>query len=326
MKDLNQNKLNLIYPIVRLWARIALHFFCREIIVSGKENVPANVPVILAANHPNSFFDAIILGVHYPRPMHFLARGDAFKKPLVAKLLRALKLIPIYRLSEGKENLTQNEATFHECISILKNNGAILIFSEGLCKNEWQLRPLKKGTARLAFRAWQEHGIEKMKVQPVGLTYNSFTLPLKTVWIKLAATIHKNVFEITDAGKFYSTFNEKLKKVLLENMAIKNSDSPIEIAPNRFKSLLKIIFALPALAGYIFQYWFYGLLYRFAKKKTVGTVFFDSVLFGLLMLIYPFFVLIVTLLAVIISGNSLCWLLLLFLPCTGWCYKMFKSL
>lgn len=109
----------------------------------------------------------------------------------------ALKLIPIYRLSEGKENLVQNEATLNECISILKNNVVILIFSEGLCKNEWQLRPLKKkGTARLAFKAWQEAGIEKMQIQTVELTYNSFSLLLKTIWIKLAITINKNDFEI----------------------------------------------------------------------------------------------------------------------------------
>ncbi len=55
----------------------------------------------MACNHPNSFLDAIIIGAHFKRPVHFLARGDVFKHPLSKAILIRLKVIPIYRLSEG---------------------------------------------------------------------------------------------------------------------------------------------------------------------------------------------------------------------------------
>src|SRR5690606_5629210 len=97
-------------------------------------------PLILACSHPNSFFDALVMGAYHPRQLHFLARGDAFKHPRAAKALRLLNMIPIYRLSEGKENLDNNKHTFEQCMKVLKHKGAILIFSEGISINEWTLR------------------------------------------------------------------------------------------------------------------------------------------------------------------------------------------
>ena len=81
-------------------------------------------------------------------------------------------MFPVYRISEGKENLEENYNTFDECINVFKKNGILLIVSEGLCVNEWKLRPLMKGTARLALSAWGQ-GID-LKVLPLGINYNSF--------------------------------------------------------------------------------------------------------------------------------------------------------
>ncbi|MCK7557692.1 hypothetical protein MKQ70_22870 [Chitinophaga sedimenti] len=57
----------------------------------------------------------MILGALFNRDMHFLARGDAFRKPTARKLLEALHNIPIFRISEGKENMGQNDETFERC-------------------------------------------------------------------------------------------------------------------------------------------------------------------------------------------------------------------
>ena len=112
--------------------------------------------MILASNHPNAFLDAMIYGAYFKRRIHFLARGDVFRKPLAAKILSSIGLIPIYRIAEGYENLDKNKDTFKICLDILNNNGIVLIFSEGYCEQEWKLRPLLKGTGRLAMMAWAE--------------------------------------------------------------------------------------------------------------------------------------------------------------------------
>src|SRR5690606_20270990 len=105
-------------------------------------------------------------------PIWSLARGDVFKKKWAQKILHALKILPVYRVSEGVENLSSNYDTFNACIELFKQNGLVLIFSEGKCINEWHLRPLKKGTARLAMSCWKQQ--IPLRVLPVGINYSSF--------------------------------------------------------------------------------------------------------------------------------------------------------
>ena len=162
----------MLYSILKIWVRFAAVIFCRKIIINHPERLKMDGPLLLAANHPNSFLDAIILDILFKKPIWSLARGDVFKKPVIIKLLTQVKILPVYRTSEGVENLDSNYTTFEACKNIFRNKGAVLMFSEGKCINEWHLRPLKKGTARLAISSWQE-GID-VKVLPVGINYSSF--------------------------------------------------------------------------------------------------------------------------------------------------------
>ncbi len=124
--------------VVKIWVRLGLLLYCKKIFINRKESHNKKVPTILACNHPNSFLDALIIGSNYPQEIYFLARGDAFKNPWVAKILRGLNMIPVYRISEGKDNLENNADTFEQCIDVLKRNETLLIFSEGICINEWK--------------------------------------------------------------------------------------------------------------------------------------------------------------------------------------------
>ena len=114
-------------------------------------------PLLIAANHPNSFLDAIILSSLFKFPVYSLARGDAFANRFVTKILTSLNMLPVYRVSEGVENLENNYTTFDACQELFSQRKIVLIFSEGRCINEWHLRPLKKGTARLALTAWMHN-------------------------------------------------------------------------------------------------------------------------------------------------------------------------
>jgi 1-acyl-sn-glycerol-3-phosphate acyltransferase len=100
----------------------------------------AQGPLLIASNHPNSFLDAIIVATLFKKPVYSLARGDSFKNKFYASLLRSLNMFPVYRISEGAENLEQNYETFEKCKDIFKEEGIVLIFSEGRCVNEWKLR------------------------------------------------------------------------------------------------------------------------------------------------------------------------------------------
>ncbi|UYQ92060.1 1-acyl-sn-glycerol-3-phosphate acyltransferase [Chitinophaga horti] len=152
-------------------------------------------PLLLAVNHSGSFLDAMILGALFNRDMYFLARGDAFKKPVARKLLEALHNIPIFRLSEGKENMGQNDETFERCQQIFRKNGIVLIFAEGLCIHEWKLRPLKKGTARMAISAWAEADTADLTILPIGVNYSSFKDFNSSIYINVGDPISAKTVE-----------------------------------------------------------------------------------------------------------------------------------
>ena len=84
----------LLYTATRFLTRVALRIYFRAIEVTGRENVPRNGPVILAANHPQSITDALILGTATSRMVHCIAHSGLFRHRVVGWLLRRLGAIP----------------------------------------------------------------------------------------------------------------------------------------------------------------------------------------------------------------------------------------
>ena len=238
-----------MYLLLKIWVRLALLLYVKKISVSFKQH--PRQPIILACNHPNSFLDALIIGSHYKKPIHFLARGDAFSKPFINKLLRGLNMIPIFRMSEGRKQLENNKDTFIECLGVLQEKGIIAIFSEGICKNETAVRELKKGTSRLAFMAWHETGINELAVIPVTLLYSSFTNVPMSIYVKEGEIISKEQFPILPPAKFHAEFNQVLKERLEKTLAIINELSK---GRTKEKGLKKILLAIPALIGWTTHY------------------------------------------------------------------------
>lgn len=284
-------------------------------------------PLLIASNHPNSFLDAVILDVLFQQPIWSLARGDVFKKRIFAKILRKLKMLPVYRTREGVENLEHNYTTFSACKEIFKQNGVVLIFSEGLCVNEWHLRPLKKGTARLAISAWQD-GIP-LKVIPVGMNYSSFHKFGKNVYINFGNTItSENINQSESDGRKHLLFNEQLQaelKQLVFEIAENDIDSQRRKLKSEIPYLKKFVLMLPAIFGYLLNAPYYLLVKSIVVKRVKETGHYDSVLLGVLALTYPLFVLLVSIILFFITGFWQCFLLLLFFPFTAWSYSVIKE-
>src|SRR5215467_6680023 len=227
--------------------------FCRRIIINKPELLKKKGPILLACNHPNSFLDAAIIADLFKHPVYSLARGDVFKKPFHIKILNALNIFPIYRHTEGTENLGINYETFDACKNIFKKDGIVLIFSEAKCINEWHLRPLRKGTARLAFSSWDEN--IPLEVIPVGINYSSFRRFSKNVFINFGEPITKDDFDLKDVdGKKNLTFNLKLKERLhqlvfeIHKSDVQKQKKILEKKPSLFA---KIFLFIPAVVGWL---------------------------------------------------------------------------
>ena len=315
----------MLYNILKIPARFALLFYCRKIFINKKEALQLEGPLLIAANHPNSFLDAILLATVFRYPIYSLARGDAFANKFYSKLLAAMNMLPVYRVSEGLENLEHNYSTFTECQKIFDNNGIVLIFSEGRCINEWHLRPLKKGTARLAISAWQQ-GIP-LKVLPLGINYSSFRTFGKNIILNFGDLIDSSNPDIdTSNGKAIIDLNRKLyrqlKKLVIE---IKPGD---KITRKKVffisQSIIKKIFLfIPSIIGWLLHFPLYYSIDLFIKNRAKDH--YDSIIAGLLFICYPVYIAALTLLIYFFTKNSFSFLLILIIPFTAWAHLQLKK-
>jgi 1-acyl-sn-glycerol-3-phosphate acyltransferase len=284
-------------------------------------------PLLLAANHPNSFLDAIILDILFKKPIWSLARGDVFKKAFHRRILKKLKILPVYRTSEGVENLETNYTTFDSCKEIFSDNGIVLMFSEGKCINEWHLRPLKKGTARLAISAWQD-GVD-LKVLPVGINYSSFRKFGKNIFLNFGAVISKEEILLNETdGKRNLFFNDLLKKELEQLVfEIPPSDKALKekLLVVKQENWKKILLAIPAFIGLVVNAPLYLPVRYFTKTRTFSTDHYDSVLLALLVFLYPIYLLLLTSLCFFLTCSGISLLLILVLPFTAWAYVQLKG-
>ena len=285
-----------------------------------------NGPLLLASNHPNSFLDALILDILFQKPVWSLARGDVFVNPLISKLLTALKMFPVYRVSEGVENLDSNYETFRQCKDLFRNKGIVLIFSEGKCVNEWKLRPLKKGTARLAINSWDEN--IPLEVLPIGINYSSFRRFGKNVMLNFGTVISKddipgNVSE----GIRYQLFNTVLQQQLVSlvyEIEKENKEKQQTLLVKQPSPLEKSLLAVPAAIGWLLHFPLYIPLQMIVYRKTVNNDHYDSIMAAALLLTYPFYLFLVSFLIFYLTGSYYSFLFLLLLPVTAWCYVRVK--
>jgi 1-acyl-sn-glycerol-3-phosphate acyltransferase len=316
----------LFYRLLKVFVRLAMLIFCRKIIINKPELLKSKGPLLLACNHPNSFLDSVIINTLFQQPVWSLARGDVFKKPFYIRLLTAMKILPVYRTSEGVENLNENYKTFDACIDIFKKDGLVLIYSEGKCINEWHLRPLKKGTARLAFKSWEEK--IPLQVLPVGINYSSFHRFGKNMFINFGDTISIEDINMNEAdGIRHQTFNNKLKEELeklvfeIPKTDKQQQEEKLKLEPSL---LVKIILAVPAFIGWIVHLPLFFPIKNFTWKRTAHNDHYDSVMMGILFVSYPFYLLLLTTLICILLKSWWGLLLLVVLPFTAWSYVQLK--
>lgn len=270
----------LIY-ILKLVIRVALFIFCKKIYIKNKALVNTGGPLLIIANHPNSFLDAVMIGAQYSRRVYFLARGDVFTKKHHRFFLGLLNMIPVYRLREGKAFLPLNENAFVASKNLLAKGEAVLIFIEGICLNTNELQPFKKGTTRILQGAQelgvypsihivgiaydQFHGLGKT----VNIVYNNFTYTTPIINAKDRLDFNKAVFEVLHKNIITPVYSERKKSAFAQSLYL----------------FARFLFYLQAP--------YYFPLRQRVKSATQNTVFYDSVLFALLLFTYPIFLMLI---------------------------------
>ncbi|HEX9649333.1 MAG TPA: 1-acyl-sn-glycerol-3-phosphate acyltransferase [Cyclobacteriaceae bacterium] len=186
----------LLYRFFRIIFRIALRFFFRKMEIKGKEHCPATGPVIVVANHPATFFDPIVIAMLLKTPLFFLAKAVIFKSRFAAAFFRFFNVIPIHRAQDDPASVGKNEETFKECYQHLKQNGALMVFPEGISQSVRQLLKIKTGTARIALGAEFQNDFNLgVKILPIGLNYSNQEKFQSNLFISIGEPIPVKNFE-----------------------------------------------------------------------------------------------------------------------------------
>lgn len=206
---------NIPYRIVFNLVKFAYHKFFRQIEVSGLENIPSGEPVIFAPNHQSGLMDPLTVILNQRDPIVFLARADIFNNKMFSSLLHFLKLMPIYRIRDGYENLAKNEEQFNITRNVLLDRKKLCIMPEGNHGHQHKLRPLVKGIFRVAFSAEEAlAGSAHIRIVPISIDYNFFQHAGADVVIKYGNPLH-----IEDYFSLYCENHAKAFNVLKSDLA-----------------------------------------------------------------------------------------------------------
>ncbi|MGB0432643.1 MAG: lysophospholipid acyltransferase family protein, partial [Bacteroidia bacterium] len=223
-------KNSILYNALHSYVRLCSKLYFNKLHIKGLNNIPKNGPVIFASNHQNAFLDAILIHVTQPRHPHFLTRGDVFNNPIANKVLRSLKMRPIFRFRDGLKNVKRNQGTFSECYHILESGLALGVFPEGNHDLRFNLRPLQKGTARIVFDTESRNDFKlNIKIIPVGIQYYANQNARSDVLIQFGEPICSSDFAEfkLDEKTYHQTLTERIKAKMAQliiNIPIENYD------------------------------------------------------------------------------------------------------
>ncbi|HEU4799834.1 MAG TPA: 1-acyl-sn-glycerol-3-phosphate acyltransferase [Gemmatimonadales bacterium] len=134
--------------------------------------VPAEGPVLLVANHPNSLLDPMLVVAAARRQVRFLAKAPLFTDRKIGWLIRASGAIPVYRRSDDPSQMNRNEEMFRAVHAALAAGDVVGIFPEGISHTSPSLAPLRTGAARIALGAAAQLG-GAFPVVPIGLVFRN---------------------------------------------------------------------------------------------------------------------------------------------------------
>lgn len=225
------------YWLLKKYVQFADWLIYNKVIVDGLENIPKNKPIIFSPNHQNALSDPMAILLHTKLQPVWLARADIFKNRTAAAILRFLKIMPVYRMRDGKENLAKNDEIFSNSVRVLENNSALGLFPEAAHSGKRQMLTHKKAVPRIAFLAAQKADYKlDIQIIPTGIFYSSYWKFNRNLIVKFGNPISVNEY-IDEFKQSESAAILKLRQRILDDM----QPVVLEIKSTRYYEEFEII-------------------------------------------------------------------------------------
>ncbi len=142
------------YYVGRVIAR-ALFSLLTRLEVEGRENIPADGPLLVVANHLN-LTDPPLLAISLGRETIFMAKEELFRSPLTAYFVGNFGAFPVHRGKLDRKALRQAQ-------QVLTDGRALIMFPEATRSKSGRLQRAYPGSALIAMRGG-------VPILPVGIS------------------------------------------------------------------------------------------------------------------------------------------------------------
>ncbi len=179
----------MLYWIVKAIAKPLMHLMVR-VKIEGRENLPKQGPVILAANH-RSFLDSMFIPMVVGRRVTFVAKAEYFDDKKTAWFFRGLGQIPIRR-----EGGSASQGALDAAAEVLDRGGVFGIYPEGTRTRTGRLHRGHTGVARLALQC-------KAPIVPIGLVGTDEVQPVDRKLPRFGRTVTVRIGEPLDMDHYH---------------------------------------------------------------------------------------------------------------------------
>ena len=212
---------NILYSCYKPFIDHHLSKSFRRYEVVGLENIPQNSACIFSANHTNTLMDALVLLRMNAEKKVFIARGDIFKKPLIAKFMRFCRILPIYRIRDGFKSVKDNNSEIIEqAVDVIHDEVKLFLYPEATHRTKHSLRQLSKGIFHIALKANEDFGHEKpVYIVPTGIEYGDYFRYRSTALINIGEPINVTEYVNQHKDESEAVIMNGLRQILSERMS-----------------------------------------------------------------------------------------------------------
>ncbi|HZE20620.1 MAG TPA: lysophospholipid acyltransferase family protein [Desulfobaccales bacterium] len=132
--------------------------------VEGLEHLPVPGPAIICPKHQR-WEDIPVIGMALPPPLHYIAKVELFKRPVIRELLGAWGGVPVDRA-----NPRATLSSFRRLLPLLSQHAYLVLFPEGTYF-VGRVGPGKHRLIQLLLKLQGQNGLGFLPFVPVGVAY-----------------------------------------------------------------------------------------------------------------------------------------------------------